>query len=147
MIMRKLLCLGLAAAIACTSLPAIGVQAQELQTRQQEEDGVISGNGENEDEFQIEDGVLVAYNGYSEEVVIPGNVTNIGDDVFNCREELISVEIPDSVVSIGNSAFVGCTSLASVNIPKDVTSIGEYASPLRKKLAIDKKDYKAICRL
>ena len=35
--------------------------------------------------------------------------------------------VPDNVTSIGQSAFIGCTSLTSITIPSSVTSIGNYA--------------------
>ena len=42
-------------------------------------------------------------------------------------EEITELIIPDNVTSIGNSAFRGCTGLTSIMIPDSVTSIGDYA--------------------
>ncbi len=125
--MRKLLCLGLAAAIACTSLPAMGVQAQELQTRQQEEREVTSGTGESEGDFQIEDGVLVKYNGDGGNVVIPEGVTSIGDSAFAGCSGLTEIELPESVSYIDGWAFSDCSGLTKIIIPKSVTYIGGWA--------------------
>ena len=61
------------------------------------------------------------------ELVIPDDVTSIGDYAFYDCDSITSVVIPDSVTSIGNSAFYGCSSLQSVVIPNSVTSIGNYA--------------------
>ena len=78
-------------------------------------------------DFVIENGVLIKYNGNDPAVVVPDSVTSIGNSAFlDCRS-LISVEIPDSVTSIGGAAFYGCSSLTSVEIPDSVTSIGEVA--------------------
>ena len=61
------------------------------------------------------------------DLVIPNNVTCIGNGAFfNCAC-LTSVVIPNSVTSIGEEAFYGCDGLTSVVIPNTVTSIGEGA--------------------
>ena len=82
--------------------------------------------------------------------LIPGSVTNLGDNLFNSSYELTSVEfgngitsigtfmfkeclsltsvtIPDSVTSIDDAAFDSCSKLTSLNIPNSVTNIGSYA--------------------
>ena len=66
---------------------------------------------------------------YSEikEIIIPNNITSIGDQAFCKCSSLTSITIPDSVTSIGDYAFSGCNSLTSVTIPNSVTSIGDYA--------------------
>ena len=47
--------------------------------------------------------------------VIPGRL----------RELITSIVIPDNVTSIGENAFAWCTNLTSVTIPDSVMSIGE----------------------
>ena len=94
--------------------------------------GQIYGNGDglfydDSVNFQIEDGVLVKYNGWQRFVEIPDTVTAIGDEAFKNNTTMLSVEIPDSVTSIGNSAFMGCTSLMGVSIPDSVKTIGGSA--------------------
>ena len=61
------------------------------------------------------------------DLVIPNNVTTIGDNAFSGFSGLTTVTIPNSVTSIGYSAFEGCSGLTSVTIPNSVTSIGDYA--------------------
>ena len=51
------------------------------------------------------------------ELIIPDDVTSVGDYAFAGCTGLTSVIIPDSVTSIGSSAFSGCTSLESITIP------------------------------
>jgi len=60
-------------------------------------------------------------------VVLPSQITSIGDSAFRGCTGLTSVTIPSSVTSIGNYAFRGCTGLTSVTIPSSITSIGDSA--------------------
>lgn len=53
------------------------------------------------------------------DVVIPENVTQIGDGAFS-GSNINSITIPDSVISIGDCAFGYCNNLLSVIIPKNV---------------------------
>lgn len=61
------------------------------------------------------------------ELVIPEDVTTIGNYVFCNCSGLTSITIPNSVTTIGSSAFYGCESLTSITIGSSVTSIGESA--------------------
>ena len=60
-------------------------------------------------------------------IILPTNLTSIGDYAFYGCSSLTSITIPNSVTNIGNYAFSGCSSLTSVTIPNSVTSIGEWA--------------------
>lgn len=57
--------------------------------------------------------------------VIPGSVTNIGNDAF-VISRLTNVDIPNSVISIGFAAF-NASGLTSVTVPNGVASIGGRA--------------------
>ncbi len=48
------------------------------------------------------------------------------DNGFNGCRNLTSIIIPDNVTSIGNYAFNSCSVLADVTIPESVTSMGIY---------------------
>ena len=61
------------------------------------------------------------------DLVIPNDVTSIGNYNFIACSGLTSITIPSSVISIGSLAFNGCSGLISITIPKSVTSIGEGA--------------------
>lgn len=74
-------------------------------------------------ESEIENGVLIKYKGTDPEVMIPDNVTEIGDSAFKGCTSLMSIKIPDSVTSIGDGAFFGCSGLTSITIPDNMTWI------------------------
>lgn len=74
-------------------------------------------------EVQGENVVLVEYVGEGTEVVVPNQITHIGDEAFFCNVDITSVTLPDGVVEIGGSAFSDCTSLREISIPSTVTSI------------------------
>ena len=61
------------------------------------------------------------------DLIIPDEVTRIGDYVFAEIRSLTSVTISNNVTSIGTLAFLYCTSLRTVEIPDSVASIGNYA--------------------
>lgn len=55
------------------------------------------------------------------DLVIPEDVTSIGENAFYGCSGLTSITIPENVTSIGCSAFAGCNGLTSITIPKGVT--------------------------
>ncbi|MDD5936904.1 MAG: leucine-rich repeat domain-containing protein [Clostridiales bacterium] len=78
-----------------------------------------------ENEFEINDGVLVKYNGTSEYVRIPEYVTSIGKNAFKECSVVKEVVIPDSVTSIEDRAFISCIGLTKVILPDSVTKLGK----------------------
>lgn len=62
-----------------------------------------------------------------ESVVIPENVTLIGDSVFSQCKELVTVTLPDSLTEIGASAFYMCHKLKNINAPASLKKIGAAA--------------------
>lgn len=60
------------------------------------------------------------------DLIIPDEVTRIGDCVFAGVQSLTSVIISNNVTSIGTYAFLLCTALKTVEIPNSVASMGEY---------------------
>ena len=56
-----------------------------------------------------------------------GDVTEITNNYFYSKTQLVTISLPDSVTNIGNNAFRSCSSLTSITIGNSVTSIGNYA--------------------
>ena len=63
------------------------------------------------------------------ELVIPDDVTTIGDGAFMRCESLTEIFMPASVTTIGRETFFGCTSLTDVTFGENsqLTTIGYYA--------------------
>lgn len=77
-------------------------------------------------EFETDGTTLIAYNGSSSKVVIPNNITIIGDGAFEYNEKLVEVVLHDNVKEIGIRAFNNCRSLSAINLDK-VAKIGEMS--------------------
>lgn len=60
-------------------------------------------------DFVIEDGVLVRYNGTDATVCVPEEVTAIGEYCFQGNKTLRSIHLPESFREIRAYAFDGCT--------------------------------------
>lgn len=74
-------------------------------------------------DFVIEAGVLKEYHGESSNIIIPNNVTEIGDKCFEGLN-ITSVIIPNSVSKIGFSALSDCKKLKSVEFSNGLNQIG-----------------------
>jgi len=66
-------------------------------------------------DFIIENGVLIAYNGANETVIVPDGITAIGEIAFEWNENLKQVILPQSLQEIGFFAFRGCKFIFSPN--------------------------------
>lgn len=60
-------------------------------------------------------------------LILPKDITKIGEQAFYECSKLTDIAIPASVTSIGKVAFWGCSGLTSLSIHSGVTSIGGYA--------------------
>lgn len=60
-------------------------------------------------------------------ITIPEGITTIEDSTFQNCSSLSSVYLPNSLSSIKSSAFRSCTSLQSISIPNNVTTIMDNA--------------------
>ena len=105
---------------------AIPVYAQSQMT---EKEVVSSEKSEENSDFEIKDGVLVAYHGDEHVPVVPEGVEVIGRRAFAPIENPIGiydVKLPNSLKKIEEEAFMG-SSLEEITIPDGVTYIGSHA--------------------
>lgn len=79
------------------------------------------------EDFLISGGVLVAYRGTAQHVIVPEGVTVIGGEAFAGHTEIAEVSLPDSLVNIGEAAFEGCSSLKTVFWGEKLQSIRDRA--------------------
>ena len=92
--------------------------------------GYISNDVSEPDDFVIEDGVITEYVGMGKYVVVPaedpsGNaVVAIGERAFSGCDSIVGIELPDGLQIIEKNAFENCSSLRSIHIPDGVTTLG-----------------------
>lgn len=75
-------------------------------------------------DFVIENGVLLKYQGNDEHVVVPQGVTSIGIGAFAKNGTVTEVTIPEGVTWIKEGAFYNCTNLENVQLPSTLQKIG-----------------------
>ncbi len=80
-----------------------------------------------ESSFEIQNGVLVKYNGKESEIIVPDGVKEIGEYAFKNATHLRKITFPDSLQRIRKRAFWGCTSLSAILIPLGTERIEEGA--------------------
>jgi TolB-like protein len=77
--------------------------------------------------FKQQNGVLNEYTGSSEEVIIPPEITVIGQAAFRQNGRVKRVVLHNKVTAIEKEAFANCTGLVEIIIPASVKSIGTNA--------------------
>lgn len=73
------------------------------------------------------DGILTAYNGISDDIVIPNTVRMIAPRTFYEHTALKKVKLPASVYAVGKQAFCRCTALSQLSLSPGLVHIGEEA--------------------
>ena len=77
--------------------------------------------------FVVEDDVLIKYDGYESEVIVPSGIVAIENKAFWYNKFVSKVILPNTVKVIGSYAFCGCTALAEVELSDGVIHIGKMA--------------------
>lgn len=88
-----------------------------------------------EEGFVIINSTLYDYVGKRKKVIIPQNVTTIGNWALG-ESDITEVTIPKSVKTIEDDAFIFCNKLTKIHIPENVTTIGESAFEECEKLTV-----------
>ncbi len=68
------------------------------------------------EEFLINDGALLRYNGSAKDIIVPDAVTQIGYDAFEGDQNAVSVRIPAAVDRIGKFAFNNMPALQIIDV-------------------------------
>ena len=79
------------------------------------------------EDFDVQSGVLIKYNGSDADVTVPAHITAIGNEAFADNTKVQSVRLNDTVRVIGDRAFCGCSSLYSVTQGDNITEVGDLA--------------------
>ena len=79
-------------------------------------------------DFEVQDGVLTAYKGSSEDVTIPAEVRKIANHVFENNTTLRHITFHEKLEIIGGYAFRGCTALEEIRFPESIVSIDIWAT-------------------
>ena len=79
------------------------------------------------DEFIIKDGVLIEYQGTSQEVIVPKGIIEIGSYAFSNCDNLIKIRLQEGIVKIDSLAFYKCSHLTNVELPVSLNEIDRQA--------------------
>ncbi len=84
------------------------------------------------DDYVMDGGTIIAYNGTDTELVIPETidgvtVTAIGASAFQGNTNITSVTMPDTITTIGKQAFYNCSGISALKLSENLTSCGSNA--------------------
>ncbi len=99
----------------------------ELRQQRAVEDAVRRDANFHRMKFRSEGSTLVQFSGNDEEVIVPPEITVIGDAAFRQNGRIKRVVLHNKVTAIGRNAFQNCSALTEIIIPASVTSIGSGA--------------------
>lgn len=77
--------------------------------------------------FHIVNGILIAYYGDDEVVIIPDDVKSVSSTAFNDNTILKEIFFPVGFNRIEDNAFIGCVNLVTLHLPDALTYIGVNA--------------------
>ena len=111
---------------ACTSLTSVTFGSKVFSVGEFAFDQTPWLASKTEDFVVVGDGVLLAYQGESNDVVVPEEVKHISA-AFAAHSGVVSVEMGENVLTVGDYAFAYNTALRRVVLGENVCSIGAYA--------------------
>ena len=74
--------------------------------------------------LKVVKGIVKKYTGQSKKLVIPEEITEIGEKAFYGNRYLREIVLPESLERLGKSAFEDCYELRKIDIPDSVKEIG-----------------------
>lgn len=92
--------------------------------REEQQENVAKGK---ESFLIVGDGILLAYEGNKQSVILPDTIKRIAGNAFYQNKQIKSLLLPSSLLEIGESAFEDCSSLAKVTGGKNVKIIRDKA--------------------
>jgi len=102
-------------------------QVQESRKKREAEDAKKRTDNFYNMNFVRKNGILEKYNGSDTDVIIPSDVTIIGDAAFRQSSSIERIVFHSGVTEIGKNAFANCSNLREVIIPSTVKRIGDGA--------------------
>lgn len=113
-----------------------GIEECRIQSQTTAQDAQTTEEQDRLPEFEIVDGVLMAYHGKRTHVVIPEGITKIEMRAFKGNEQIETVVFPESLITVGFESFRKCTHLKTVHTNDRLVSIGRdafsYCAELRE---------------
>ena len=79
---------------------------------------------EKNENFIIENEILIKYKGNEPNVVIPEGVKEIASEAFYYKNQMVSVSFPKSLRKIGAYAFHACYNLKELTVGKEISFLG-----------------------
>ena len=74
-------------------------------------------------DFDIQDTILIKYNGNEKNITIPDNVTQIGSYAFSSCKFIENITMSDNITVIMDGAFSNCNAMGNIDISDKITHI------------------------
>ena len=138
--------IGWSAFDGCENLGQVCIQGEDVRI----ESGAFSNCPKLVDNggFVIVHGVLFAYYGHAEQVIVPDTVKVIGYSVFKDNQAIKEMQLPERLEKIEDCAFMNCENIEQITIPQNVNSLMDSAfigcKKLKKVCILSSKT--SICR-
>jgi len=66
--------------------------------------------------YEVKNGILISYKGNETSIILPSEISVLGNECFAFNENLISFTSSDNLKSIEKHAFYACCNLKSVKL-------------------------------
>ncbi|MDD4292090.1 MAG: leucine-rich repeat protein [Clostridia bacterium] len=107
----------------------------------------ISAQAESAEEFVIENGVLVSYNGNGGDVIVPNGVTKTAKNVFWENADITSITFPEGFTTMGEYSCSRLVNLKKIVLPASfstMTKYNIYACPNLESINLEDTDLSSV---